>query len=279
MPWPTRRPSTSRWPRPRRSVRRRPDFRLPTLSGPELTLRGLLEAGRPLLVVFMMPGCGPCKSMRPAAARWADAYRDRVRVVIMSRFAPEANAEHYADFPRLEVLIDEDAAVSLAFGVMGTPSAVLVGPDGRRRGGLATGERLVRRLLAAALSGDEPDLATAHDETGASPDSLTLESAVRPRVTVTTHEADGTTVLVDEETGAGATLDPVGAIVWPLLDGGALTEVVDDLAVAFDTPAEVIGPDVLTMVKALGRAGLLEGIAAEPISDEVDPVEQTAPAT
>ncbi len=247
-----------------------PEFRLPTLAGGEETLDGLLADGRPLLLTFMMPGCGPCKAMRPAVARWVDAYPDRVRVVAVSRLTAEANVESYADFPRLEVLIDEDGAVSEAFGVAGTPAAVLVGPDGRRRGGLANGERLVRRLLAAALSGDEPDLAAVPEETGTDADSLDLDSVVLPRQTVTAHEADGVTVLVDEETGAGATLDPVGAVVWSVLDGGRLQEIVDDLAAAFDTPAEVVGPDVLTMVRSLGRAGMLAGVAAEPTSDEVD---------
>jgi thiol-disulfide isomerase/thioredoxin len=255
-----------------------PEFRLPTLAGEERTLDELLEDGRPLLIVFMMPGCGPCKSMRPAVARWADAYPDRVRVAVMSRYHAAANAEAYEEFPRLEVLIDEDAEVTKAFGVFGTPAAVLVGSDGRVRGGLASGERLVRRLLAAALAGTEPDLASPHEDSGAPADSLDLDSVVLPRPTVTSHEADGATVLVDEETGAGATLDQVGAIIWSVLDGGSLREIVDDLADAFQAPPEVVGPDVLTMVRSLGRAGMLAGVVAEAASDEVDPVAETASA-
>lgn len=253
-----------------------PDFRLPTLAGGERTLEELLADDRPLLVVFMMPGCGPCKSMRPAVARWADAYSDRLRVVVMSRYCAAANAEAYTAYPRLEVLIDEDAAVTQEFGGVVTPSAV--GSVGRLRCGLASGERLERRLLAAAPSGDEPDLASPVDESGIPADSLDLDSTVRARETVTSHEADGSTVVVDEETGAGATLE-VGAIVWSVLDGSPLREIVNDLAAAFETPAEVVGLDVLTMVRSRGKAGMLQGVAAEPTSHEVDLVTETAPVT
>jgi thiol-disulfide isomerase/thioredoxin len=255
------------------------DFRLPALGGGERTLADLLDGGRPLLILFMMPGCGPCKSMRPAVARWADTYPDRLRVAVISRYSMAANLDTYGDAPTLDVLVDEEAEVAKGFGVVGTPSAVLIGPDGRLQGGVASGERLVRRLLAAALSGEAPDLTSTLEESGEPADSIDLDSVPAPRQTVTTHTADGVTVLVDEESGAGATLDDIGAIVWSVLDGsGSLREIVDDLADAFEAPAEVVGPDVVTMVRSLGRAGMLVGIAAEPTSDEVDPVTEPAAA-
>jgi thiol-disulfide isomerase/thioredoxin len=253
-----------------------PDFRLTTLSGDERDLLSLLEGGLPLLLVFMMPGCAPCHAMRPAVARWADAYADVLRVAVVSRNGASENADAYAQFPRLEVLLDEDGAVIRAFGVTGTPGAALIGPAGILRGGLAIGERLVRRLLAAAVSGEEPDFADLMNETGIPADSLHLGSVVLARRTVTRHETVDGTVLVDEDTGAGATLDQIGAIVWSVLDGSPLRDIVADLAAEFETPAEVVGPDVLAMVTSLGRAGLLAGVASEPVPDEADPVTEPA---
>jgi thioredoxin 1 len=41
----------------------------------------ILSTGRPALIVFETPGCGPCETLRPTLDRLAQAYRDRVLVV------------------------------------------------------------------------------------------------------------------------------------------------------------------------------------------------------
>ena len=256
-----------------------PQFRLPRLTGGEVDLGSLLAEERPLLIVFMSPGCGPCRAMKPAVERWADAYADRLSVLVVTRHTAEANAESFADVQRLDVAIDEDASVAASFGVVGTPTAVLVDPDGRVRGGRAAGERLVRRLLAAALSGEAPDLHpdTEQLDSGAPADSIDLDSIVTAKPTVTRHETDGAVVLVDETTGAGASLDAIGGLVWSLVDGvSPLREIIVDLAEAFGTTEDVVGPDVVAMVRTMGANGLLEGIAAAPTRDDVEPVDDAA---
>jgi len=60
-------------------------------------------------------------------------------------------------------------------------------------------------------------------------------------------------------------LDRTAAIVWQTLDGTtSLAECIDDLAAAFGADRAVVRDDVLDLVRALGRAGLLEGVAPEP---------------
>lgn len=254
-----------------------PDFRLPTLAGGELSLGDLLHAGRPVLLVWLNPGCGPCKAVRPAAQRWADAYRDRLTVAVVASGGAEPNAEAYADSPDLPVLLD-DLDLGRTYGVRGTPGAVLITPDGQRAGGVAQGERLVRRLLAAALSGEVPDLQAEVEPSGAPAESIELDSVVAPRRTVTAHAVDEQTILVDEASGASHSLDQIGGIVWSVLDGASpLDEIAADLAEAFGAPPEVVAGDVLQLARALGRAGLLEGIAEEPVSDEVDVEHDEAP--
>ena len=43
---------------------------LPGLDGPPLSLQQLLRAGRPLLLVFADPDCGPCIALAPRIAEW-----------------------------------------------------------------------------------------------------------------------------------------------------------------------------------------------------------------
>jgi hypothetical protein len=60
-------------------------------------------------------------------------------------------------------------------------------------------------------------------------------------------------------------LDRTAAIVWQTLDGTtALAACIDDLADAFGADRSVVRDDVLELVRVLGRAGLLEGVAYEP---------------
>lgn len=254
-----------------------PEFRVGTLDGAEVSLTELLSPGLPLLLVFLSPGCGPCRTLRPAVTRWAEVYAGRLTVAVVGSGGLGANAAAYDDqVPQVAVLLDEDDTLRVAYGVRGTPAAVLVEPTGQLRGGVvASGERLVRRLLAAALAGAEFDTGHhdhAHDS-GVPADTIGLSSTPFPRRTVTAHQVQDDTILVDEAEGSSLSLDRIGAVVWSVLDGeSALDEIVADLADVFGTGADVIGPDVLDMVRSLGRAGMLEGVAAEAVPDEIEPV-------
>ena len=44
-------------------------------------LERILSAGRPALIVFETPGCGPCESLRPALDEIAREFHDRLLVV------------------------------------------------------------------------------------------------------------------------------------------------------------------------------------------------------
>ena len=239
---------------------RAPEFRLPSLTGGTTGLDDLLAPGRPLLLITLSPGCGPCKALRPDVGRWAELLGSRVSVAVLATGTVEQNLAAYAEMPHLPVLVDVDG-VREELGTSGTPSAVLIGTDRRLLSGVAGGERLVRRLLAEAATdgeiGDEDP-----DTSGRPVDSLTLDDVVGPRPTVEVHELDGAALLLDRATGATVTVDQLGALVWSVLDGTApLAEIVRDLADVFGAPADVVGADVLELVRALGQAGLLADVS------------------
>lgn len=241
---------------------RAPDFTLLDLTGGETSLADLLAPGRPVLLVTLSHGCGPCKRLRPDVARWAQVLESQLTVAVLATGTAEANLTSYADMPHLRVLVDE-SGVREELGTGSTPSAVVIGPDGVIASAVANGEPLVRRLLVSAVTGAEIDDSPAEvDHDGIPADELGLDSVVGPRPSVQTHPNGDSTVLLDTATGATVVIDQIGALVWSVLDGSSpLREIVADIADVFGAPAETVGPDVLGLVQNLGQAGLLTGVA------------------
>jgi thiol-disulfide isomerase/thioredoxin len=248
-----------------------PDFALEDRNGRIRTLRDFTGNGRPVLLCFISPGCGPCVAFKPAAARWAQVYHDRLSVVLVTTGTVEQSAAFLEEAKSVPVLFD-DGTVRAAYGVVGTPGGALISADGLLAGPPAGGEYAIRKLLAAALTGGEVDLEASEPE-GAPAGSIELSDRPAPRPTVSAqNDEEGALFLIDEATGATASLNQIGAIVWECLDGeGRLDEIVADLADAFNAPEEVVAGDVLEFVRQVGRAGLLVGIAPElPEADDVD---------
>jgi hypothetical protein len=245
---------------------RAPDFRLPSLSGGETSLADLLAPGLPLLLITLSPGCGSCRKLRPDVAQWGLILSPRVTVAVLATGTLESNLAPYADAPHLTVLIDSDR-IRDTLRISSTPSAVVIGPDGLLASGVASGEERVRRLLVQTLTGtqvEEIDPSEPHndDPDGTPIDEVDLSSTVAARAGVEAHQVGDTTVLLDTATGATVALDQIGALVWSVLDGSdPLEAVVRDLADVFGAPVEQVSADVLALVRSLGAAGLLDGVA------------------
>src|SRR5205823_14712077 len=47
-----------------------PEFELPDLEGNSVSLQQLRSGGKPVLLLFTHPGCGPCTALLPEAASW-----------------------------------------------------------------------------------------------------------------------------------------------------------------------------------------------------------------
>lgn len=75
-------------------------------------------------------------------------------------------------------------------------------------------------------------------------------------------EIDHHRLVYDTHDNGVRVLDPVGALIWSLLDGTALDELADDLSAAFDVPAAQMATDLDEFVEALERDGLLAGKAS-----------------
>lgn len=127
---------------PRRLGQEAPAVALPDLEGHTVDLRDY--RGRDTLVVFWSPSCPHCQELADDLRRWeAEPPRGAPRLLVVSAGSVEANR---ALGFRSSIVLDESFKAGKAFGVDGTPSAVLVDAEGRIASTVGTGARNVLAL-------------------------------------------------------------------------------------------------------------------------------------
>ena len=128
-----------------------PAFGLSGLYGEMITLDFLRASGKPVLLVFSDPGCGPCTALLPEVGRWQRDYAGKLTLALISRGTPEANRAKTTEHKVMHVLLQQDREVSGVYQAYGTPSAVLVRPDGTIGSSLAAGADSIRALVAGVV--------------------------------------------------------------------------------------------------------------------------------
>jgi peroxiredoxin len=134
-----------------------PPFALKGLNGETLTLETLHSSGKPVMLLFTDPDCGPCATMLPEIGRWQEEHAERLTVSLISRGDLEENRAAASEHGLRHVLLQKDWEVSEAYRVGGTPSAVLVLPEGKVGSPLASGAEAIRALLWHAIGEPCPD--------------------------------------------------------------------------------------------------------------------------
>lgn len=125
-----------------------PELELPALEGGRVTLADL--EGHDTLLLFWNPDCGFCRSMHEELLAW-EASRNGATprlVVVSSGDEEQTRAEGFHS----QVLLDTEFAAGEAFGTDGTPTAVLVGADGRIASGVVAGSDAVFALASRSAA-------------------------------------------------------------------------------------------------------------------------------
>jgi uncharacterized membrane protein YphA (DoxX/SURF4 family)/peroxiredoxin len=138
-----------------------PDFELTDLRHRRVTLRSLRAAGRPVLLVFTDPGCGPCSALMPELATWQREHGERLRIALISRGEREGNLAHAREHGLKTVLIQRDREIDERYLVSATPSAVLVDGEGLIASPVHAGGE---QILALVMSQTGPSLEVHHHE-------------------------------------------------------------------------------------------------------------------
>lgn len=134
-----------------------PAFSLERLDGERLTLEALRSRGKPVLLVFTDPGCGPCKTLAPRLAEWHAEAGDPITVVPVSRGPAEATRAEFGDSPiAADLLLEKDMEVSRMYQAAATPSAVLVDAAGRIASPVAAGDQAILQLARNSVTQSIP---------------------------------------------------------------------------------------------------------------------------
>ncbi len=142
-----------------------PDFGLRDLRGEEVTLDNLRAPGKPVVLMFTDPNCGPCEELLPEVGRWQREYAEKVTISLVGRGSVEENHAEVSEHGVENVLLQHDWEVADAYLVEATPSAVIISPEGTIGSPLGQGPDEVEELVEHAV-GARAQLPLLHSHAG-----------------------------------------------------------------------------------------------------------------
>ena len=135
-----------------------PTFSLQGLYSETLTLEALRAAGKPVMLLFTDPNCGPCSALLPGISRWQQEHAQELTISLISRGTSEENRTKSSEHGLTSVLLQRDWEISEAYQISGTPSALLVLPDGTIGSSVVAGSEEIESLVTRTVGRSAPEL-------------------------------------------------------------------------------------------------------------------------
>lgn len=124
-----------------------PEFDLPAYDGGRRSLSQLLNLGKPVLLIFTNPRCGPCINLFKEIKDWQTAHDDQLTITLVSIGTIKDNFVNVARNRLGQVLLQKKSEVAQLYGARATPTAVVVSTNGRIASRVAGGAEEIRALL------------------------------------------------------------------------------------------------------------------------------------
>jgi peroxiredoxin len=243
-----------------------PSFRLTSLDGEMVTLDALHAPGKPVLLIFSDPGCGPCTALLPEIGRWQREHAATLTLVLVSRGTPEATRAKVAEHKVTHVLLQQDREVAQAYQANGTPAAVVVRPDGTIGSPLALGAEAIRALVARTVMLPVPATMRLPARSNGQGPAAAPGLPARPKI----GEPAPALVLPDL---AGRTFDLAAfrehttlVLFWSP-ECGFCQQMLDDLK-AWETNPPSGAPQVLVVSRGTIEANQAQGLRSPVVLDE-----------
>src|SRR6185295_18651603 len=116
-----------------------PQFKLTAYAGGTISLKRLLAYGKPALLIFTNPTCGPCVVLFAEVKEWQKAHSDQLTIALISFGSIKENFVNVARNGLGTVLLQHEREVAELYGANVTPTAVVVGTNGKIASRLAAG--------------------------------------------------------------------------------------------------------------------------------------------
>lgn len=125
-----------------------PWFTISDLNGEIVSLDELQALQRPASIVFIDPNCVHCKALLPVLQQLQTEHGNELTIVMVSGGERQAVVDQLAEYDLQRVVVQPERELFQAFQVQGTPTAVVVLPDGTIGNEAATGAAAVRQRLS-----------------------------------------------------------------------------------------------------------------------------------
>jgi uncharacterized membrane protein YphA (DoxX/SURF4 family)/thioredoxin-related protein len=129
-----------------------PSFKLTAYEGGTRSLAQLLDEGRPLLLIFTSPTCGPCVLLFQEIRDWQRSHGEQLTIAIVSYGTIKENFVNVARNGLGRVLLQAKREVAEVYAANVTPTAVVVSTDGKIASPVAAGADEIRNLLHTVLT-------------------------------------------------------------------------------------------------------------------------------
>ncbi|MFB9241059.1 hypothetical protein IV454_29785 [Massilia antarctica] len=134
-----------------------PAFSAVTLAGAQVASTTLFGHGKPALLLFVGADCAPCKDLLTDLLAWRGAHQPQDRLVTVTSGTAQANRDKLGGLIGGDALLQEEREINALFGVVATPSALLLHGDGSIAAPMAIGKDQIMALVqgpcARAASG------------------------------------------------------------------------------------------------------------------------------
>ncbi|NHZ83473.1 hypothetical protein F2P44_30025 [Massilia sp. CCM 8695] len=126
-----------------------PAFSAVTLAEMPVSSTALLGDGTPTLLLFVSADCAPCQNLLAGLLAWRAAHPSQERLVTVTSGTAQANRDKLGGLIGGDALLQEEREINALFGVMATPSALLIGADGSIAAPMAIGKDQIMALVQA----------------------------------------------------------------------------------------------------------------------------------
>jgi thiol-disulfide isomerase/thioredoxin/uncharacterized membrane protein YphA (DoxX/SURF4 family) len=129
-----------------------PEFELAGPCGAVESLASLRGSGLPVVLLFLSGGCGSCRELHPHLHRWQVTLAEHVTLAVIMLGNEDAALTLCSEHEVENVLHDDrDTPLWHAYEMPGTPSGVVVAPDGRIASASVIGDRPLEELVRQTI--------------------------------------------------------------------------------------------------------------------------------